>query len=54
MNENIVKRNRLLAEKVIKGIESRNMKGYYADNREDALRIALELIPEKSSVTMGV
>ncbi len=53
MNENIVKRNRLLAEKVIKGLESRNMKGYYADNREDALRIALELIPEKSSVTMG-
>ncbi|MBP5554817.1 MAG: lactate utilization protein [Lachnospiraceae bacterium] len=53
MNENIVKRNRLLADRVIKGLESRNMKGYYADNREDALRIALELIPEKSSVTMG-
>ena len=53
MNENIVKRNRLLADKVIKGLEPRNMKGYYADNREDALRIALELIPEKSSVTMG-
>lgn len=53
MNENIEKRNRLLAQKVIKGLESRNMKGYYADNREDALRLALELIPEKSSVTMG-
>ena len=53
MNENIEKRNRLLAQKVIKGLESRNMKGYYADNREDALRLALELIPKKSSVTMG-
>ncbi len=53
MNENIEKRNRLLAQKVIKGLESRNMKGYYADNRDDALRLALELIPEKSSVTMG-
>ncbi len=53
MNENITKRNGLLAQKVIKGLESRNMKGYYADNREDALRLALELIPEKSSVTMG-
>ena len=53
MNENITKRNNLLAQKVIKGLESRNMKGYYADNREDALRIALELIPENSSITMG-
>jgi L-lactate utilization protein LutB len=53
MNENITKRNGLLAQKVIKGLESRNMKGYYADNREDALRLALELIPETSSVTMG-
>ena len=53
MNENIEKRNRLLAQKVIKGLESRNMKGYYADNREDALRLALELIPKNSSVTMG-
>ena len=53
MNENIVKRNRLLAEKVIKGLESRNMKGYYAETKEEALKKALELIPEGSSVTMG-
>ena len=53
MNEIILKRNELLAQKVIKGLESRNMKGYYAKDKEEALRIALELIPEKSSVTMG-
>ena len=53
MDEYICKRNELLAKKVIKGLESRNMTGYYADNKEEALRIALDLIPEKSSVTMG-
>ncbi len=53
MNENIVKRNELLAQKVIKGLESRNMTGYYAASKEDALKKALELIPEGSSVTMG-
>jgi len=53
MNENVFKRNELLARKVIKGLESRNMTGYYAENREDALKIALGLIPEGSSVSMG-
>ncbi|MBQ6587340.1 MAG: lactate utilization protein [Butyrivibrio sp.] len=53
MNENIVKRNELLAKKVIAGLESRNMTGYYAANKEEALKKALELIPEGSSVTMG-
>ncbi|MCR4619022.1 MAG: lactate utilization protein [Lachnospiraceae bacterium] len=53
MNENIVKRNELLAQKVIKGLESRNMTGYYAANKDEALKKALELIPEGSSVTMG-
>ena len=53
MNENIVKRNRLLAETVIKGLESRNMTGYYAGNKEEALKKALELIPEGSSISMG-
>ena len=53
MNENILKRNELLAQKVIKGLESRNMTGYYAADKEEALKIALSLIPEGSSVTMG-
>ena len=53
MNEYITKRNGLLAQKVIKGLESRNMSGYYAADREEALKLALSLIPEGSSVTMG-
>ena len=53
MDQNITKRNNLLAQKVIKGLESRNMNGYYASTEEEALRIALTLIPECSSVTMG-
>ena len=53
MNEMVLKRNRLLAEKVIRGLESRNMTGYYAENREEALQLALSLIPEGSTVTMG-
>ena len=53
MNPIIVKRNELFAQKVIKGLESRNMSGYYAASKEDALKIALSLIPEGSSVTMG-
>ena len=53
MNENLFKRNELLAEKTIKGLASRNMTGYYAATKEDALAQALSLIPEKSLVTMG-
>ena len=53
MNKIIAKRNRLLAEKVIKGLESRNMEGFYAETKEDALKKALELIPEGSSIGMG-
>lgn len=53
MNENIIKRNELLAQTVIKGLESRNMSGYYAATREEALQKALELIPQGSKVAMG-
>ena len=53
MNENIIKRNELLAGKVIKGLESRNMTGYYVPTAQDALKKALELIPEGATVTMG-
>ena len=52
-NENITRRNALLAQKVIKGLQSRNMTGYYAESKKDALAQALALIPEGSSVTMG-
>ena len=53
MNPAMEKRNNLLAQTVIKGLKSRNMEGYYAESKEEALRIALELIPEGSAVTMG-
>ena len=53
MNPNIAKRNELLAQKVIKGLASRNMSGYYAATTEEACAQALELIAEGSTVTMG-
>ena len=53
MNENIQKRNELLAQKVIEGLKSRNMTGYYAASKEEALQKALEIIPEGSTITMG-
>ena len=53
MNEMITKRNELLAAKVMKGLESRNMSAYWARTREEAREIALSLIPCGASVTMG-
>lgn len=49
----VEKRNALLAQKVLKGLASRNMEGHWAPTSADALREALALIPEGSSVTMG-
>ena len=53
MDANRVKRNQMRAQRVIKGLESRNMEGYYAESKEEALAKALELIPEGSSVGWG-
>ena len=53
MDINMQKRNEVLAQNVIKGLESRNMSGYYAADREAAVKQALELIPEGSSIAMG-
>ncbi len=53
MNENVEKRNVCLAQTVIKGLESRNMSGYYAADKEEAVKKALELIPKGSSIAMG-
>ena len=49
----IRKRNEQLAKTVIKGLQSRNMSGYYAEDKEAALKQALELIPEGSTIAMG-
>ena len=53
MDQNIRKRNECLAQTVIKGLQSRNMSGYYAANKEEAKKQALELIPEGSRIAMG-
>ena len=53
MNENRTKRNRLLADRVIRGLQSRNMEGFYVETKEEALKTALELIPEGSSISWG-
>ena len=53
MNEIVTKRNELLAQTVIKGLASRNMTGYYAKDKEEALSLARSLIPEGSTLTMG-
>lgn len=53
MNENMIKRNEKLAQVVIKGLESRNMSGYYAADKEAAVKQALEIIGEGSSIAMG-
>ncbi len=53
MDANIYKRNELLSKKIIDGLKSRNMTGYYAKDKEEALKIALSLIPKGSKVAMG-
>ena len=46
-------RNRLLSEKIIKGLVSRQMMGYFTESKEEALKKALELIPEGASISWG-
>ncbi|MCQ2446995.1 MAG: lactate utilization protein [Clostridia bacterium] len=46
-------RNQLVAGKVIHNLERRHMEGFYARNKAEALRIALSLIPEGSTVGWG-
>lgn len=53
MNENMRKRNEILAQTVIKGLESRNMTGYYAADKEEAVKKTLEVIGKGSTVAMG-
>ncbi len=53
MNEIIFKRNELLAQNLIKELNSRNMEAIYAKDKKEALEKVLDLIPDHSSVTMG-
>lgn len=51
--DNVKKANRCKIETVIKNLEKRNIAGYYAENREDALKMVLEMIPEGAAVGKG-
>lgn len=53
MDQNVIKRNELLAAKTIKGLASRNIEAQYAPTKEEALRLALEIIPTGASIGMG-
>ncbi len=46
-------RNRKLAQKVIKGLQSRNMEGFYAESKEEAFELAVGMIEKGSSVGWG-
>lgn len=46
-------RNEALGRRVVKALEARNMEAYYAETGEEAVRRALELIPEGSTINMG-
>ena len=51
--DNIKKANQVKIETIIKALEKRGMKGYYAENGEEALKMVLEMMPEGSSVGRG-
>lgn len=53
MDNNIYNRNKLLMEKVAKGLSSRNMTPHLAENKAQALEIAMGLIEGGSVVTWG-
>ena len=46
-------RNEVLDNRVVKNLESRNMEAYFVKTKEEALKKALELIPEGSSISWG-
>ena len=51
--EIIKKRDALLSEQVIKNLNSRNIEAYFAPTKEEALKKALEIIPQESSINWG-
>ncbi|MCD8158518.1 MAG: lactate utilization protein [Clostridiales bacterium] len=42
-----------LAQKIIKGLNKRNMEGHYAPTKEEVLKTALEIIPQGASISWG-
>lgn len=52
-NEMINLRNEKIAQKVIENLKKRNMTGYYAKDKKEALDTALSIIPKGATVTQG-
>lgn len=44
---------KLQAETIIKGLNKRNMAGYYCDSKEDAVALAKDLIKDSKTVSFG-
>ena len=53
MDKNIISRNGLLAQKLIKNLESRHFEAFYCEDKESALQKAAELIGENDTVAWG-
>lgn len=53
MDSVIIKRNELVAHRVIKMLQARHHEAYYAADKDAALRLALSLIPEGSVIGWG-
>ena len=51
--DNLSKGNKVKIDTIIKNLEKRGMKGYYAEDGEEALKMILDMIPEGSSVGRG-
>ncbi len=51
--QNIIKRNSLAAQKVIKAFESRNFNAFYAQNKNEAVKKILELISGNETISWG-
>ena len=47
-------RNEALANRVVKNLESRNMEAYFVKTKEEALKKALELIPEGRTFEIAI
>ena len=53
MDANRTKRNQLLGERIIKGLESRNMEGYYFEDSKSCVEAIMKMMPEGSVVSWG-
>lgn len=53
MDTNVKKANKVKIEKVIENLKRRNISGYYCEDKEEAVKQILELIPDGSEVSWG-